>query len=332
MKKRLLLIISALLVLTLAISLTACGGDDNNNNNEPAEAANYTIEYNLDGGVNDVSNPSSYTKNDTFTLNAPTKDGYEFDGWSGTGISGKSKDVTVKKGSTGDRSYKANWSIPTYKITYILVNGKVNGTNPTSYTAQTDTFTLINPTKDGYEFDGWSEKGVQGKKMEVTIEKGSKGDRTFTATWKSESFTISYDLSGGTVNGTNPVSYNVDTPTFTLINPTKDGYDFEGWSGTGISGKNKNLTISKGNSGSREYTANWKATQYVIRYNLNEGTVTNPVFYDIETDSFTLINPTRAGYVFEGWSGTGIDGMSKSVTIEKGSTGERTYTANWSEP
>lgn len=328
MKKNLLILVSALLVLLLVFSLTACGSEDESNQ-QPAEIKNYSIEYALDGGVNGASNPSSYTKEDTFTLEEPVKEGYIFDGWSGTGISGISKNVTVKKGSSGERSYAAHWSTPTYKIAYILVNGRIAGTNPTSYTPDTDTFKLINPTREGYEFDGWIEKGVDGKKMEVIIEKGSSGDKTFTATWKSESFTISYDLTGGTVNGTNPVKFSVDTATFTLINPVKEGYDFTGWSGTGIVDKSTKVTISKGNSGSREYTANWTPTQYVITYDLDGGKVTNPVFFTVETETFTLVNPTKSGFVFEGWSGPGIDGLSKIVTIEKGSMENRTYTAHW---
>ena len=46
----------------------------------------------------------------------------------------------------------------------------------------------------------------------------------------SKSFTISYDLDGGTLSEANPTSYNYNTPTFTLNNPTKSGYRFVGWS------------------------------------------------------------------------------------------------------
>lgn len=42
-----------------------------------------------------------------------------------------------------------------------------------------------------------------------------------------------------------------------IANPTRNGYVFEGWTGTGLSEKTKNLTISKYSSGKHEYTANW---------------------------------------------------------------------------
>ena len=56
----------------------------------------------------------------------------------------------------------------------------------------------------------------------------------------------------------------------------------------------------------------------------------NPDTYTIETVAFTLKNPTKSGYTFTGWSGTGLDGENNmTVTIPKGSTGNRTYKAHW---
>ena len=69
---------------------------------------------------------------------------------------------------------------------------------------------------------------------------------------------------------------------------------------------------------------------YTISYTLNSGSATNPTSYNVTTANFTLNNPTRSGYTFLGWSGTGLTGTTnKTVTITKGSTGNRSYTANW---
>ena len=78
-----------------------------------------------------------------------------------------------------------------------------------------------------------------------------------------------------------------------------------------------------------------KRTSYEITYNLVDGSlasgVTNPASYDITSATITLNNPTRFGYDFNGWTGTGItEGTaSTTVTIPLGSTGDRSYVASW---
>ncbi len=75
-------------------------------------------------------------------------------------------------------------------------------------------------------------------------------------------------------------------------------------------------------------SCNW--TTYTITYNLNGGSVSgNPSSYKANTETITLKNPTRNGYTFTGWTGSNGSTPSKSVKIPKGSTGNKTYTANW---
>lgn len=71
----------------------------------------FTIAYDLDGGKlpEGKGNPETYTENDAFTLHNPEKEGFTFEGWTGTGLSAATKEVTIPKGSYGDRTYKATW-------------------------------------------------------------------------------------------------------------------------------------------------------------------------------------------------------------------------------
>ena len=81
---------------------------------------------------------------------------------------------------------------------------------------------------------------------------------TLTAQWTVHQYTITYDLAGGTAEG-NPGTYTIETVAFTLKNPTKSGYTFTGWSGTGLTGENNmTVTIPKGSTGERSYTAHWR--------------------------------------------------------------------------
>ena len=76
-------------------------------------------------------------------------------------------------------------------------------------------------------------------------------------------------------------------------------------------------------------------TDYSISYNLDGGTVAtaNPTSYFMHgSNAITLNNPTKdpsALLDFAGWTGTGLSTTTKTVTIPKGSYGDRSYTANW---
>ncbi len=142
-------------------------------------------------------------------------------------------------------------------------------------------------------------------------------------------YPITYNLNSGSAS--NKTSYTRSDADFTLTNPTRTGYTFKGWSGTNLTGDtNTSVKITKGSTGSRSYTANWNLANYTITYNLNGGSIANQkTSYNITTDTFTLPTPTRTGYTFAGWTGSNGTTKQTSVSITKGSTGNKTYTANW---
>ena len=76
------------------------------------EVNSYKISYDLDGGFGPL-NPESYTENDELTLSMPLRSGYKFAGWTGTGLTAPTMSVTIPKGSTGNREYKAAWTAMT---------------------------------------------------------------------------------------------------------------------------------------------------------------------------------------------------------------------------
>ena len=68
----------------------------------------YKITYVLDGGVNNKSNPSSYTKYENVVFKEPTKDNYIFLGWY-TDAKFTNKITQIKAGSVGDKTIYAKW-------------------------------------------------------------------------------------------------------------------------------------------------------------------------------------------------------------------------------
>ncbi|HWQ97217.1 MAG TPA: InlB B-repeat-containing protein [Clostridia bacterium] len=265
---------------------------------------NYNITYELNGGINSPSNPSTYTYNSaTITLQNPTRAGYNFLNWSPTN--------KILNHSTGDKTFTASWSAPlVYTISYVMNGGVNNPANPTSYTVLDTPITLGTPTRTGYTFNGWSDGGV--------IPSGGTGNKTFTASWVPTAFNITYNLGGGTNNGANPATYNITSPTINLQNPTRAGYTFTGWS--------PSSSIPTGSTGDKAFTAGWQPIAYDITYELNGGVNAsgNPSKYTVETPTFTLADPTKDGYNFVRWE-------PADATIEQGTTGDLNFEAIWSD-
>lgn len=70
-------------------------------------------------------------------------------------------------------------------------------------------------------------------------------------------FTITYELNDGVVDGDNPTTYTKDSDEIVLINPTREGYEFVGWTGSNGTVPSKNVVISSGSVGNKSYEANW---------------------------------------------------------------------------
>ena len=300
----------------------------------------YTITYDLDGGslAENVENPTSYdVEKDTIKLNNPEKNGYTFAGWTGSNGTTAQTEVSIAKGSTGNKDYKATWTKDTYTISYDLNGGALaeGKSNPTSYEVDTETIKLNNPEKKGYTFAGWTGANGTTAQTEVSIAKGSTGDKDYKATWTKDTYTIHYDLDGGALaeGKSNPTSYEVDTETITLNNPEKKGYTFAGWTGANGTTAQTEVSIAKGSTGDKDYKATWTKDTYTINYDLNGGALaegkSNPTSYEVDTEKITLNSPEKNGYTFAGWTGSNGTTAQNNVSIEKGSTGKLTYTANW---
>lgn len=115
----------------------------------------YTIEYDLDGGVNDELNPSEYTiESDDITLNYPSKSGYSFIGWFNSSTEETEKDVIIKSGTFKNLSYIAIWEANEYTVSFD-VNGGDGEINPMIVAFDSEV-ELPKPTRVGYDFVNWS--------------------------------------------------------------------------------------------------------------------------------------------------------------------------------
>ena len=285
----------------------------------------YTIITLLEGGNAGTSEEYFYTVEQTVTLPTPTRTGYTFLGWTGEGITTPQPNVTIPKGSTGDKTYIENWILTEYTITMDLNGGR--GQEKVIYTITDEDFELPTPTRNGYEFVGWTGEDITTPQTRVKIPKGSTGNKAYTANWKVIEYTITLDTNGGPV--VSPIKYTVED-TFTLPYILRPGYEFAGWTldGSGMLPFTP-LIIYPGTTGDLHYKAEWRLAEYTITMDLNGGSGQEKMVYTITDEEFALPTPTRNGYEFVGWTGERITTPQTSVKIPKGSTGNKAYTANW---
>ena len=285
----------------------------------------YTIITLLEGGNAGTSQVYFYTVEQTVTLPTPTRTGYTFLGWTGEGITTPQPNVTIPKGSTGDKRYIENWELTEYNIAMDLNGG--SGQEKVVYTMTDEDFELPTPTRNGYEFVGWTGEDITTPQTSVIIPKGSTGNKAYTANWQVIEYTITLDTNGGPV--VSPIKYTVED-LFTLPYILRPGYEFAGWTldGSGMLPFTP-LIIYPGTTGDLHYKAEWRLAEYTITMDLDGGSGQEKVVYTITDEEFELPTPTRNGYEFVGWTGERITTPQTSVKIPKGSTGNKAYTANW---
>lgn len=216
------------------IEITVTSGEDTKTytikiTREAPVSYTYTITYDLDGGTA-ADNPESYTSSDgAITLNNPTKDGYTFTGWSGTGLDGENNmTVTIPKGSTGDREYTAHWEAKTYTVT--LNGNEGTGTALTGYTYGIGASLPADWTKTGYDFAGWYDNENYTGTAATEISTTDTGDKTFWAKWTPQTYQVtfhSHGADGGDTTQSKTVTY--DSTYGALPAPSRTGYAFKGW-------------------------------------------------------------------------------------------------------
>lgn len=268
----------------------------------------YVISYDLDGGNVSTPNPVKYDINSNdFTLINPTKTGYTFIGWTGTDLNELTMSVTITKGSNSDKNYTANWKANSYTIT-LDANGGTIDNNSISVEFDSN-YTLPTPTKDYYNFAGWYNGSVKYGTSKWTKD----SDVTLTAKWTPSSYSLTYNLSGGTNSFQNPKSFTIETPTIELKDPSKNGYRFAGWY-TDQSYNNPITEISAGSHANITLYAKWKVETYTITYELNGGTIsgTYKTTFTINDLPLSLPIPSRNDCVFLGWKKDDYNGVDLS--------------------
>lgn len=262
---------------------------------------------------------------------------------------------------------RINSSPDSYIISYDGISeANFSTLNPTVYKSTDEDITLINPTKTGYTFNGWTGSNGSTPELNVIIPSGSVGNKTYTANWIEKTATLTYNGNGSDFNISETMRYSTITQCINTI-PSRNGYNFIKWNtkqdGTGVSYSSGNI-VKAANTIPNNITlyAQWELLQiqtYTVSYNANGGSgapssqtktkdvsltlsSTKPTRSSISSSSYTVTFNANGGsvspssrtasnttsYTFSNWSGS--DGKTYSPGSTYVGNADLTLTAQWS--
>ena len=255
---------------------------------------------------------------------SPVRDGYVFDGWYYDSTFTQAVDFSQPlQGGAANFMLFAKWTEAPSKVldvTYSANGGQFADGNDVML-GQTDSNGIarqpLAPTRDGYVFAGWyyHSDGTDQVDFNQPIVGGSKHVTLFAA-WtpakQDKTVDILYVANGGTFfDGNDTMQGVTDTDGYARLplQPTREGYDFLGWSYDRDGNDPVDFTKAiVAGSGHATIYAQWKQNnEKTVLYVANGGAFADGnVAMEGVTDSNGVarqpLAPTREGYTFTGWT------------------------------
>ena len=282
-----------------------------------------------------VKNGSTFTAPASDSLTRPDGDTGSFFMWLGSNgklyAPGDSVPADVTK-------LTVQWTAPTYTVTLNTNGGTIaDEKNVTSYTyGEGATLpTVDDMTYAGHTFKGWYEDSSFSGNSVTAISATDTGDKTYHAKWEANSYNVTLNANGGTINSGNITSYTYGTGAAlpTADDMTYTGHTFKGWY------DNENLTgapvtaIGGTETGNKEYWAKWEANAYTVMLNTNGGTINSgnitSYTYGVGATLPTADDMSYIGHTFKGWYEDSNFSGNPVAEISTTATGAKTYYAKW---
>ena len=256
------------------------------------------VSFDANGGIGSMPKQTIHTDEIAkLSANTFTKQGYTFVGWAKASKGQKvySDTQSIKMGKISFTLY-AMWEAKINTIRFDANGGSGEAFSQNIATDETRVLTrnTYTCTKKGYTFAGWATTpdGTAVYEDQARYTMGSEPSYTLYAVWKPADYAISYDLQGGINHSQNPATYTIED-IITLQAPTRKGYTFAGWTNGG--------KIEKGSTGSKTFTANWKANSYTVTFDTAGGSLASSTQVVIFGEECVLPVPTKEFYQFIGW-------------------------------
>lgn len=206
--------------------------------------------------------------------------------------------------------HKASYTPVSYTITYNNLEGASNSSNPANYTIESANITLENPgSRTGYDFGGWfTNEELTTLASTPAIAHGSTGNKTFYAKWTLKTYAITYDK-GANGTGTVTVGSKTHGVNYTLSSEkfNREGYTQTGWSTADGDAKTYDMGGTYSIDAEQTFYPFWTANEYTITYKDKDDAAFSGVHGSgyptkhIYGTATALVNPTKAGYTFDGW-------------------------------
>lgn len=246
-----------------------------------------TITLNAEGGTLAGAQTLTVTPSDDIVIESPTREGYNFVGWTYNGgfIDLQTFDVS----ELYDVTFRAVWQAKTYGVT-VNFNGGYVVENGAQITSKLHTLTyngainLPTPEKYGYNFNGYKINGDYiGSVWNYDITNAE-----IVADWVPIYVNYKINSNGANsakLNGVDAViptsgiiNYGASTSIVTQYLPIKTGYDFIGWYVNNEPIKQEFIYQSLTKI---EIVAKYKPKQYSVTLNAGEGSLTGNTTYVI---------------------------------------------------
>ncbi len=227
---------------------------------------NITLSTNQEFVANSVEGEGNYFAGDSITIKAKNIEGYEFKNWTCNGVvvsTQRHYTFIVCEETKGE--YVANYTPIDYEVGVDNLKGSFE-VAATANVGQEVTLSNVS-VNNGYNLKGiyYIAQG-QEEKVKITDNKFIMPAKNITivAEYTPVTYSILYALNADEVLQEPIYSYNIETPSFYLQQPSKDGYDFVGWTGEGIYTPAKLVSISCGSVGNRVYTPVFSPKEFTI--------------------------------------------------------------------
>ena len=227
-----------------------------------------------------------------------------------------------------DGTVSLTWTPITYSLTYGIDERTSNPNTIVEFTVESAIITLLNPVRPNAEFLGWyTTPDFKEDTLVTEISAGTVGDIVLYPKFFITYYSVTYNPNGGEVD-TLESKFEIGAQYQLPIPTNVPGLAFAGWY-TNVDDETTKIENSLVWSleTDLDLVAKWVVVEYTIVLNSN-GTK-KEIKYTMN-DSFELETPTATGFIFMGWKETGSTSAYQRVVINKGTTGNKEYTAVFS--